>query len=84
VRTLLLLILLLIIYWWARRVLTRGAERNKQRKRSAQQKVSETEEKSERVIACRHCGVHIPESEGVREGKDFFCSEAHRRLGVKR
>ncbi|MDR1853920.1 MAG: hypothetical protein LBR05_03330 [Azoarcus sp.] len=33
----------------------------------------------ERVIACARCGVHVPESEGVYAGGEFFCCEAHRR-----
>lgn len=27
---------------------------------------------------CAHCGVHFPENEGVRDGADFYCCEAHR------
>ncbi|MDR2240250.1 MAG: hypothetical protein LBE33_07405 [Zoogloeaceae bacterium] len=35
----------------------------------------------ERMVACAHCGVHLPESEAI-EGEDGqFCSEEHRRLG---
>jgi uncharacterized protein len=37
----------------------------------------------EQMVACAHCGLHVPESEGVRAG-GFFCSEEHRRLGPRR
>ena len=36
----------------------------------------------ERMVACAHCGVFVPESEavsGCQSGR-FFCGEAHRRL----
>jgi uncharacterized protein len=36
------------------------------------------------MLACDHCGVHVPESEGVRQAGGFFCSEEHRRLGARR
>jgi uncharacterized protein len=32
-----------------------------------------------KMVACAHCGVHIPESEAVRDGDRHYCSEAHRR-----
>jgi uncharacterized protein len=32
-----------------------------------------------KMVACAHCGVHIPESEAVREGDRYFCGEEHRR-----
>jgi uncharacterized protein len=31
------------------------------------------------VLACELCGLHVPESEGVRVGDVFYCCEAHRR-----
>lgn len=27
---------------------------------------------------CARCGVHFPENEGIRDGADFYCCEAHR------
>lgn len=83
VRNLLIFILVLIVIWWVRRALhrptggggsfgTRGGARD------------EAADGPERMLACAHCGVHVPESEGVRDGEAFFCSEDHRRLGVHR
>jgi len=37
------------------------------------------EEKAERMLACSTCGVHVPESEGIKAGGKFFCCEAHRK-----
>jgi len=36
----------------------------------------------ERMVACGHCGVNLPESEAVEEGGRYFCSEDHRREGA--
>lgn len=33
----------------------------------------------ERMVECAHCGLHIPESEAVKDEALAFCSEAHRR-----
>jgi uncharacterized protein len=32
-----------------------------------------------KMVACAHCGVHIPESEAVHDGNKHYCSEGHRR-----
>lgn len=34
----------------------------------------------EHVRACDVCGVHVPESEGLRAADGFFCCEEHRRV----
>ena len=33
---------------------------------------------SESIIACVHCGVHLPQSEAVSGAAGWFCGEAHR------
>jgi uncharacterized protein len=38
---------------------------------------SGNEEKAERMLACTACGVHVPESEGVKAAGKFFCCKAH-------
>ena len=38
---------------------------------------------AEQMMACAYCGLHVPESEGVRGNGAFFCSDEHRRLGVR-
>jgi uncharacterized protein len=32
-----------------------------------------------KMVACGHCGTHIPESEAVSDGNRHYCSEEHRR-----
>ena len=33
---------------------------------------------AEKMVTCAHCGVYLPESEGVMEGERVYCCEAHR------
>lgn len=35
------------------------------------------------MIACAHCGVHLPQSDAVGSGAQWFCSEAHRLAGPR-
>jgi uncharacterized protein len=32
----------------------------------------------EDMVRCAHCGVHLPRSESVESGGQFFCSAEHR------
>lgn len=36
-------------------------------------------ETSEDMVRCSQCGVHLPKSEAILVGGEFYCSEAHRR-----
>lgn len=33
---------------------------------------------SEEMVRCVHCGVHLPKSESLWVGGEYFCSDAHR------
>ncbi|PTD95467.1 PP0621 family protein [Pseudothauera lacus] len=79
-RNILIFILLLIVVWWLRRAL-QGFRARRAGRPSAEGRRTPA---AERMVACAHCGVHVPESEGVREGAEFFCCAAHRRLGARR
>lgn len=35
------------------------------------------------IVACRHCGVHLPRAECVEGGDGPYCSEAHRLAGPR-
>ena len=71
-RTLILFLLLLAGIYFARRLLARTGEglRRRQSRPAA----------SERMVACAHCGLHVPESEAVIVDGVGFCSAEHRRL----
>jgi uncharacterized protein len=34
---------------------------------------------AEEMVRCARCGVHLPKSESILAGGDFFCSDEHRR-----
>ncbi|WP_076603193.1 PP0621 family protein [Aromatoleum tolulyticum] len=75
-RNLLLFVLVLVGIWWVRRALNRPRDGNG----SAGERRKGV---PERMLGCDHCGVHVPESEGIRDGDRFFCCEEHRRLGAR-
>ena len=33
------------------------------------------------MVRCARCGVHVPESEALRQGDAFFCSRGHLEAG---
>ena len=33
------------------------------------------------MVACAHCGVHIPQAEALMMGSQAYCSAEHRRMG---
>lgn len=37
----------------------------------------------EGMVACAHCGVHLPGSLALRHGGQVFCSPAHREAGAR-
>ena len=39
---------------------------------------------SEGMVACAHCGVHVPRSEALIDGAVAYCSAEHRRVGSRR
>lgn len=39
---------------------------------------SNDEERSEKMLTCAHCGVHLPESEAVLADNRVYCCDAHR------
>jgi uncharacterized protein len=36
------------------------------------------------VVACAHCGLHLPAADAVADSTHQYCSDAHRRLGPAR
>lgn len=33
------------------------------------------------MVACAHCGVHVPRADAVLQGGQTYCSVEHQRLG---
>jgi uncharacterized protein len=73
VTKLLVFLLVLAAIFWGRRLLKPSSRQDDGRIGQRRQPVAS----SERMRSCRRCGVHVPESEGVRRDGDFYCCEAH-------
>lgn len=73
---LLLFILVLVAIYWIRRSL--GKPRNTSKGASPDGHAKRGDE-PEKMVACAECGVHVPESEGVRDESGFYCCAEHRR-----
>ncbi|MBL8328157.1 MAG: hypothetical protein JNJ71_04830 [Rubrivivax sp.] len=78
-----LLILVLIVglgAWWIYARITR-----RRQAQAADTSVKPTARAGEvqDMVACAHCGVHLPRGEALLEGDRAFCGEAHRRLGPR-
>jgi uncharacterized protein len=63
---LLLVFVVLVLLWWARH---QGSSRPPAQKRPPKQ---------EPMLACAHCGLHIPRDEALPGRGGVFCGEAHR------
>ncbi|MBS1162070.1 MAG: hypothetical protein H6R15_4489 [Proteobacteria bacterium] len=64
----LLLLGVLGLLWWVW----------KKRQRSVGEQVPPPAPAAENMVVCAHCGVLMPESDGLKDGLLFYCSEAHR------
>lgn len=50
-------------------------------RKSEQAQRKEGKREPERIVACAHCGVHLPASEAVRGNGDSYCCVEHRDAG---
>ncbi len=37
--------------------------------------------RGEPMVRCDRCGLNVPQSEALADGGNWYCSDAHRRLG---
>ncbi|NLF53125.1 MAG: hypothetical protein GX576_01725 [Thauera phenolivorans] len=82
-RNLLLFFLALGGIWWVRRMLSRLGQARRD-DRADKTGATRREALPERIVECAHCGLLVPETEGVSDDTGFYCSEAHRRAGPRR
>jgi uncharacterized protein len=64
---LLLIGLVLIVLWFFRNL----------NRRSGIGRAS-AERRPERMVQCARCGIHLPESESIRDGAVHYCCDEHR------
>lgn len=48
-------------------------------RRSASRQDGDVSAPAEEMVRCAQCGVHLPKSESILAGGNFYCSDAHRR-----
>ncbi len=65
-RLLFLLAVIAVVYWLLKRY----------SKTSSRQ---DTDASGEDMVRCAHCGVHLPKSESILSGGNYYCCDAHRR-----
>lgn len=65
----LILFAFIAVVWWVWKKRNQPEQNTSQSRDPAPQK----------MLVCTHCGVHFPESDGLSDGGEVFCSEAHRR-----
>lgn len=70
-KLLLVVVVVILVYY-----VVRGYARSISR----QEPSGPTRVKGENMLKCAHCGVHLPESEGIQARGRFYCSEEHRQL----
>lgn len=39
--------------------------------------------KPQAMVACEHCGIHLPRGDALVDGRGVYCSEAHRLAGPR-
>ena len=70
-KLLLILVLVVLVGCWIAR------SRTPNRPRGTRQRGAATPG-PEQIVACEHCGLHLPRAEAVRGAAGYYCSEAHR------
>jgi len=40
-------------------------------------RLSSSDPGAERMVRCRHCGLHLSEKEAISSGKQYYCSQSH-------
>lgn len=71
----LIVVLVVLVVGW---LLLRGRSRPETGSRAASRGTQPQE-----VVACRHCGVHLPRIDAIEDHNGLFCSEAHRLAGAR-
>ena len=61
-----------------------GIWRSKRRAEAAEPtRTATTLPQAQTMVACAHCGVHLPHSEALAHAGQHYCSPAHRDAGAR-
>ncbi len=81
-RILFFVLFALLVYVAIRRIFAKHA-RDDDYSREETRPGSAKKISGEKMVQCEHCGVYVSESECVKRGGHYFCSDDHARKGVK-
>lgn len=73
----LLLILFIVLVIWATRLLRRR-ERSRRPQPRVDGRPHAASDEEQVMLACAHCGLHLPRSEALPGRGGVYCCEAHR------
>lgn len=76
-RLLVIVALVAVIVWWL-------TSRVRPRDRNAASGTRHAPGAAHEMVACAHCGVHLPRADAVLDGDTPYCGAEHRRLGPHR
>lgn len=71
-----LLVLFFVVVWLFRGGRRRGERGTPQQPPAAPS--DDAQSNSEHIVACIHCGLHLPQGEAVSGDAGWFCGDAHR------
>lgn len=77
---LLLLLVLGLVLW---KLLARGRTKTPPAGRGGAAAPGAPGNPPQAMVACAHCGLHLPAADAVLEGSHIYCSPAHRALGPR-
>ncbi len=80
-RLLILLLIVVVVAWWLFGRAARLRERDAARR--APPGAPPAPGAVQDMVACAHCGVHLPRGEAVLDGERSYCGQPHRLLGPR-
>lgn len=73
------IVVLLLLGW----LLFGSSRRRRSERRDEGTPAAGSSAKAEQMLACAHCGVHLPASQALQVGGRSYCSAAHRDAGPR-
>lgn len=64
----------------AARILAHHAARQQTKRDQVKARQSNPIGQSEEMVRCGQCGIHLPRSEAIKQGGEFWCSPEHAQL----
>jgi uncharacterized protein len=84
IKYLVLLAVVGLVIWWLRRGRAGDDHPPPQAKKADKKQAPASPAAPTPMLACAHCGVHLPQAEAVTDGAGRpFCGEAHRLAGPR-